>query len=135
MLMAKGKIIFFNEASLAVDYFISINFKCPELSNPSDYFMSIMSFETIEQEALGDGKSPSKLAEQGKSLQELYQQRINTFSRSYEGSELRNDPTAMDATVQPLSKMDNSLINPDAGWFYQFGLLAQRNFLNIMRLP
>jgi len=48
MLLAKGKVIYFNEASLSVDYFASINFKCPELSNPSDYFMSIMSIETIE---------------------------------------------------------------------------------------
>jgi ABC-type multidrug transport system ATPase subunit len=48
MLLAKGKIIFFNEASKAVDYFSGINFTCPELSNPADYFMSIMSIETIE---------------------------------------------------------------------------------------
>lgn len=50
MLLAKGKIIYFNEASKAVDYFAGINFTCPELSNPADYFMSIMSIETIEQE-------------------------------------------------------------------------------------
>lgn len=48
MLLAKGRIIYMNQASLAVDYFASIDFKCPELSNPSDYFMSIMSIETIE---------------------------------------------------------------------------------------
>lgn len=55
MLMAKGKIIYFNQADKAVDYFSQISFndkffKCPELSNPSDYFMSIMSIETIEPE-------------------------------------------------------------------------------------
>ena len=50
MLLAKGKIIYFNEANKAVDYFSSIKFTCPELSNPADYFMSIMSIETIEQE-------------------------------------------------------------------------------------
>lgn len=50
MLMAKGKVIFFNKANLAVDYFNSINFKCPELCNPTDYFMAIMSKETIELE-------------------------------------------------------------------------------------
>lgn len=49
MLLAKGKVIFFNEASLAVDYFASINYKCSELSNPADYFMSIMSIESIEK--------------------------------------------------------------------------------------
>jgi hypothetical protein len=50
MLMAKGKVIFFNKSSLAVDYFNSINFKCPELCNPTDYFMAVMSKETIELE-------------------------------------------------------------------------------------
>ena len=50
MLLAKGKIIYFNQADKAVDYFAQLNFRCPELSNPSDYFMSIMSIETIEQE-------------------------------------------------------------------------------------
>ena len=50
MLLAKGKIIYLNEASKAVDYFTSINFKPPDLCNPADYFMAIMSVETIEAE-------------------------------------------------------------------------------------
>ena len=54
MLLARGKIIYFNEARLAVDYFASINYKCPELSNPADYFMAIMSIETIEAEDTDD---------------------------------------------------------------------------------
>jgi ATP-binding cassette subfamily G (WHITE) protein 8 (sterolin 2) len=50
MLMALGKIIFFNEARLSVDYFANINFPCPDMTNPTDYFMSIMSIETHEEE-------------------------------------------------------------------------------------
>jgi ABC-type multidrug transport system ATPase subunit len=50
MLLAKGKVIYFNEAQHAVEYFAKINYRCPELSNPSDYFMAIMSIETIEHE-------------------------------------------------------------------------------------
>ena len=46
MLLAQGKIIYYNEAKLAVNYFASINYKCPELSNPADYFMSMMSIES-----------------------------------------------------------------------------------------
>jgi len=49
MLLAKGKVIYFNEARFAVDYFDRINYKCPELSNPADFFMSIMSIESIER--------------------------------------------------------------------------------------
>lgn len=50
LLLAKGKIIFFNEASKSVDYFASIKFECPELSNPADFFMSMMSIESIEED-------------------------------------------------------------------------------------
>ena len=48
MLLAQGKTLFFNHANLAVDYFSKIGFQTPQLSNPADYFMSIMSIETIE---------------------------------------------------------------------------------------
>lgn len=50
MLLALGKVIYFNEAKLAVNYFTSIGYKCPELSNPADYFMSMMSIESHEIE-------------------------------------------------------------------------------------
>lgn len=61
MLLAKGKVIYFNEARLSVDYFTQIGWKCPELSNPSDYFMAIMSIETIEQEEIdGDQAETQK---------------------------------------------------------------------------
>lgn len=48
MLLAQGQIIYFNDKDKAVDYFSKIGFPCPELSNPADYFMSIMSIESIE---------------------------------------------------------------------------------------
>jgi ABC-type multidrug transport system ATPase subunit len=49
MLLAKGRVIYYNEARFAVDYFAGIGYKCPELSNPADYFMGIMSIESIEK--------------------------------------------------------------------------------------
>ena len=55
MLLARGKIIFFNEARFAVDYFGSIGFQCPDLSNPADYFMTMMSIESIELEETSGG--------------------------------------------------------------------------------
>ena len=50
MLLAQGKVIYFNEASLAIDYFSKINFPCPPLSNPADHFMNIMSIESLDSE-------------------------------------------------------------------------------------
>ena len=48
MLLARGKIIYFNEAKHSVEFFGSIGFQCPDLSNPADYFMTMMSIESIE---------------------------------------------------------------------------------------
>jgi hypothetical protein len=48
VLLAKGKIIYFNKADLAVDFFDKLGYRCPELSNPCDYFMTMMSKESIE---------------------------------------------------------------------------------------
>ena len=64
MLIAKGKIIYYNEAKLAIDYFKSIGRECPELTNPADYFMTIMSIEGIDIEEL--------MKEQEKLDQHLY---------------------------------------------------------------
>jgi hypothetical protein len=48
--MCLGKTIYFNEARFAVDYFNNINYPCPDATNPADFFMSIMSLETHEDE-------------------------------------------------------------------------------------
>ena len=60
MLLAKGKIIYFNEAKLSVDYFTNIGWKCPDLTNPSDYFMAIMSIETVESEEADKGNEGNR---------------------------------------------------------------------------
>ena len=51
MLLAQGKIVYFNQASLAVDYFGSLGsqYACPAWNNPSDFFMDILSADSIEE--------------------------------------------------------------------------------------
>lgn len=53
--MAEGQIIYFGDAKRAIDYFAAkvhdgIRFKCPEHKNPGDFFMEIMSKESIAVE-------------------------------------------------------------------------------------
>ena len=63
ILLAQGNIIYFNDADKAVNYFNKIianprdgtTFSCPDLSNPADYFMSIMSIESIEKKDYEEG--------------------------------------------------------------------------------
>ena len=51
MLLARGKIFYFNEANLAVDYFTNLGpkYTCPEWNNPADFFMEMMSIESIDE--------------------------------------------------------------------------------------
>ena len=88
MLLSCGKILYFNEKDKAVEYFSSINFKCPELTNPADYFMSIMSIESLETD--DDINEDKKIVE--KRIQKIYKERIEFFDKSYLESSLKNDP-------------------------------------------
>lgn len=47
LLIARGKVIYHNDSIHATKYFASIGFPCPNDSNPADYFMNIMSKESI----------------------------------------------------------------------------------------
>ena len=132
MLLAKGKVIYFNEASKAVDYFTSINFKPPDLCNPADYFMAIMSVETIEaevEEKDGDVDREKILA--------MYAKQISYLNGHYEKSELRCDPDQpMNQLARRITKEEQERFSKSASsWCYQFQMLGHRNFLNMMRLP
>ena len=99
MLLAKGKIIYFNEASLAVDYFSGIGQVCPELSNPADFFMTMMSIESIQMEAVAE--TGSVFIDQNK-IEEDYEKLIQTFDTKYKESHLCNDHRAIAPGVAEL---------------------------------
>ena len=67
MLLSQGKIVYFNEAHLAVDYFARIGpkFACPSWNNPADFFMDMLSLDSIENEdAAGQPKQRDLIAEE-----------------------------------------------------------------------
>jgi ABC-type multidrug transport system ATPase subunit len=49
LLIANGKIIYFNDSKKAVNYFTSIGNPCPDLTNPADFFMQMMSRESLDK--------------------------------------------------------------------------------------
>ena len=82
MLLAKGKIIYFNTKDNAVPYFNSIGKECPPLTTPSDYFMSIMSIEHIEKEDV-DPEDKEKMESSSILVQNTYKELIDMFDKSY----------------------------------------------------
>lgn len=101
LLLARGKIIYFNKANLAVDYFGSIGFQCPDLSNPADYFMTMMSIESIELETQSTTGSVFIDADR---IQEEYKKTIDLFDRKYKESKLVCDHLAIAPGIEKFSE-------------------------------
>lgn len=130
VLLAKGKIVFFNEAKYSVDYFGSIGFQCPDLSNPADFFMSMMSIESIENDATAE--TGSFMHDRAR-IEEIYKETINLLVTKYYESDLCCDHKVKHPECLPITDSKDSA--PQTSFCYQFGLLARRNFSNIIRLP
>ena len=47
MILALGRIIYFNSSKLAVRYFDELGYECPKKINPAEYFMKILSAENF----------------------------------------------------------------------------------------
>lgn len=130
VLLAKGKIVYFNEAKYSVDYFGSIGFQCPDLSNPADFFMSMMSIESIENDATAE--TGSFMHDRAR-IEQIYKETIDLLVTKYHESEYCNDHTVKHPECAPIEDSRDSA--PQTSFCYQFGLLARRNFQNIIRLP
>lgn len=133
VLLARGKIIYFNEARHSVEYFSNLGYTCPDTSNPCDYFMSMMSKESIEM----DHEDESAVGAAGldtKKIDEEYDKLIEFFVMKYHASELMCDPGVVHPEVKPISGNEEA-IHVVTPWCYQYKLLATRNFLNVVRLP
>jgi hypothetical protein len=89
--------------------------------------MSKESIEFDQEEAENNG-----VTFDNDEIEKQYEQLITFFDTKYQESSLKNDSRAAHPDCKPLSNSEVALQTP---WFYQFNLLAQRNFLNILRLP
>jgi len=130
LMLAKGKIVFFNEAKLAVDYFASLGerYRCPEWNNPADFFMDLISIESIDPRDSKDGRLIPV-----EEIHMQYNKGIAFLSESYQLSSLRNNYafTSNQATSIPQLKLNLE----EASYFYQFMLVMRRNFVVYLRNP
>jgi ABC-type multidrug transport system permease subunit len=134
MLVAQGKIIFFNEAYKSSDYFASIGYECPAMSNPADYFMTIMSPENPADDISDDDEDDNgkPVIDETQILRE-YSKKINDFVEEYNKSQLKNDYAYVSKEVVPIHSSE--IQSTGVGWFTQLWLLTYRSLINIMRLP
>ena len=132
MLMAGGKAIYLNDASKAVDYFASIGEKCPERTNPADYFMNMMSIEAMDEI---DTEDQEELKKTRTMMEVDYKKKIAFLSDKYEDSDLKCDENSRHPEAKEIGADPNEIKKYTPNLLKQFCLLLLRNFKNIIRLP
>jgi hypothetical protein len=104
-----------------VAYFSGIGFSCPEMSNPCDYFMSMMSIESIELDLEEEGGTV--FDKDNEKIKQEYEKLITFFDAKYMLSDLRVDPSAVDPKCTPLDGSE-AIVNIKVSFAYQWKLLA-----------
>jgi ABC-type multidrug transport system permease subunit len=120
--------LYFNAADLSCDYFSTIGYNCPEMSNPADYYMTVMSAENPNETDVVDGKQKTEV----ECLRD-YSKKISYLNDQYQQSELKNDFAYKCSTVTEVHMTEIS--NTMTSWLYQLTLLSARSGLNLWRLP
>ena len=94
----------------------------------------MMSIESIELDREQNAETGSVIHDKAQ-IEKEYIEKINNFVEHYENSDLVNDHNAIAPGCQELDTGADSDGSVSTGFFYQFGLLCKRNFLNLLRLP
>lgn len=98
MLLTNGKVIFLGEAITAVDYFSRIGYVCPNQTNPADYFMDIMSKESVVLE----NESAIPKENRFEAIMAKYNEIQDQFHRDYQKWDAL-DYKSVDEQCKPLS--------------------------------
>ena len=128
ILICKGNIIYQGDAQVAVDYFNSINYECPPMTNPSDFFMKIMNPEGMMIEMLEKGMEVNK--ENKKDLVEKFNERVVYFTQKYKESPNYNAICPKETEPVKIEKYANTV-----AWAKQFSLLFEREFIKVFKNP
>ena len=128
ILMCKGNIIYQGDAQTAVNYFASIGYECPPLTNPSDFFMKIMNPQQMLIEYLEKGLELNK--DNKEELMQKFDEHVSFFTQKYKESHNHENmhltqtiPVKVDRTANTVS------------WLTQLLLLFQRELIKTFKNP
>ncbi|KAL4483030.1 hypothetical protein ABPG74_019056 [Tetrahymena malaccensis] len=127
ILICRGSIIYQGDSHKALDYFSALGYKCPDYSNPSEYFMKLMDKEGLLIEFIEKGELEINEEE----IKTQFENRIQFFVNSYKISD-QVQALQPSCLYQPLQKND---INFNVTTQQQFILLLKRSFISQIYNP
>ena len=133
LLISEGKMLYIGDSEKAVEYFAKLSFKCPDLTNPADFFMDITSMDRRSEVAEKNSRDRLRLFANKCEERELGENAVklagamnsSLFGNAGGGSSSNNSKN------RKKKGEDNNLVNEyqgrGANWFQQFALLMDRS--------
>ena len=135
LLISEGKMLYIGDSEKAVEYFAKLSFKCPDLTNPADFFMDITSMDRRSEVAEKNSRDRLRLFANKCEERELGENAVKLAGAM--NSSLFGNGNAGGGSGSNNSKNrkkkgeDNTLVNEyqgrGANWFQQFALLMDRS--------
>ena len=134
ILLVRGNIIYQGKSNMAVDYFSSIGYQCPRLTNPSDYFMKIMNESGVlldmmeKDQSKNASKNALQMTEQ--QIEEQFVQRLEHYNKAYAQSGMR-EKALSGLHTEVVSTKEHSKVS----WLKQFWYIFVRKCQDEIRSP
>ncbi|KAI8821334.1 ABC-2 type transporter-domain-containing protein [Fimicolochytrium jonesii] len=128
-LMSKGRMVWFGPASDALEHFESLGHKCPERTNPADFFLDLIQVDQRDEESK---KTVEKLVEEWKKVEKKHIPPIKDNERD-KAEDQQNAQKSKQGRQELSKKWDDGEDQFGASWFTEFTVLLERNFKQILR--
>ena len=123
LLLAQGKTVYLGKAKDAIEYFNNLGYNCPPHYNPAEYFIKILSKESMLKD---DQMNPQMIDTENDENE--YLEKIESFSEKFRGSQF-----SMSVLCYLEEKRYIHKISKKHNFFKELFILFKRNRLLLMR--
>ncbi|ESO86757.1 hypothetical protein LOTGIDRAFT_128489 [Lottia gigantea] len=117
LVLSVGQTVYYGETRTMVDYFTRLGYPCPELTNPSDYYMDLATIDATTDE------TESRTTEVVENLLEAYRRQGEEV---HTGSDTEVNQHIKEYMIEGATEIQVGY----PGFFHQFTVLARRHFKN-----
>ena len=131
LLISEGKMLYIGDSEKAVEYFAKLSFKCPDLTNPADFFMDITSVDRRSEVAERNSRDRLHLFASKCEERELGENAVK-LADSMNSSLFGGANASKDSKDRTKNRKDDDELMSEyqgrgANWFQQFVLLMDRS--------
>ena len=131
LLISEGKMLYIGDSEKAVEYFAKLSFKCPDLTNPADFFMDVTSVDRRSEVAERNSRDRLHLFASKCEERELGENAVK-LADSMNSSLFGGANASKDSKDRTKNRKDDDELMSEyqgrgANWFQQFVLLMDRS--------